>query len=116
MSQRTFWRLSQVELRREFQGAQQRRAGWHELGLWIAWHTANFTRAKDLPALQPLLEKLRRGSQGARPQTPNQQATMLKVIAEQYGLSLRINGTIAIPARKAAARPVKRPAATRKGR
>jgi hypothetical protein len=33
--------------------------GWYELGLFVAWHAALFQRADKLPALGPLLKKVR---------------------------------------------------------
>lgn len=53
-----YWNLSQYEIGLQFKGAHQRRVSWYELGLWVAWHVAAFSRGK-LPALAPMLERLR---------------------------------------------------------
>ena len=68
-----FWGLSPYELSLQFRGARQRMDGWYELGLFVAWHVAMFTRAKTLPPLAPLLKKVRTASAGTaappKPQT-----------------------------------------------
>ncbi len=49
------------ELYAAFAGAQKQRIRERQLTLWQAWQTANFTNAKRLPALEPLLRKLEPG-------------------------------------------------------
>lgn len=46
------------ELYAAFAGEQKRRVRQRQIVLWQAWQTANFTNAKRLPALEPLLRKL----------------------------------------------------------
>lgn len=53
-----FWRYTPRDLYAAFTGARTARIRQRQGELWAAWQTANFTRAKKLPALQPLLRKL----------------------------------------------------------
>ncbi len=50
----------------QFRGARQRADGWYELGLFVAWHSALFQRAKTLPELAPLLKKIRQAGTTAK--------------------------------------------------
>lgn len=53
-----FWRMNMRELYACFAGEAKTRVRQRQLHLWQAWMTANFTNAKRLPALEPLLRKL----------------------------------------------------------
>ena len=53
-----FWRLTMRELFAVFAGANKKRIRERQLYLSQAWQTANFTNARRLPPLEPLLRKL----------------------------------------------------------
>jgi hypothetical protein len=53
-----FWRCTPRELFATFTGYGTRMIRERQRLLWAAWSTANFSRAKKLPALEPLLRKL----------------------------------------------------------
>lgn len=46
------------ELFAAMKGAGLRQLRDQKLSLWASWNTANFSRAKKLPSLEPLLRKL----------------------------------------------------------
>lgn len=46
------------ELYAAMRGLAMRENRAQKLSLWESWNTANFSRAKKLPALEPLLRKL----------------------------------------------------------
>lgn len=53
----------------------------------MAWQIANFTRAKHVPSLQSVLDRVRLGRDG--PQSGVQAGAVLREIAEKYGLKIR---------------------------
>lgn len=53
-----FWDLTYRELAAHMEGAAIKARVVGKNSLWAAWQTANFTRAKKLPVLGPLLRKL----------------------------------------------------------
>lgn len=50
--------LSLPELRRQFKASHQRMREWYELGAFIAWHAAAWSRGK-LPKFDEVMAKMR---------------------------------------------------------
>lgn len=63
--------------------AHQRRDDERDVAMALAWHVAALSRAKKLPELRTLLSKAR------RPQTVDEQKSMLNILSQQYGIPLR---------------------------
>lgn len=58
-------------------------AAFEELGVSIAWHVANFSKAGKLPSLKSVLDKMR---QKVVKPSKAQQKAMVHQIAAQFGL------------------------------
>lgn len=76
---------------REFVVVRERLLNEKERDLTMAWHMAALSRAKTMPTLPTLIDKLRDGMI-TRPQTPQQQASVLQQMAEGYGLKMSRRG------------------------
>jgi hypothetical protein len=69
-----------------FSGARLRAVRERQHSLWIAWSTANFSRAKKLPALMPMLQKLDSSTDGRpREMTKREIRTTIMGIAQAFG-------------------------------
>lgn len=62
-----FWGMSSYELELQFKGALQRMDGLYDLGMFVAWHMAAFSRADRLPSLKSVMEKMRGRSEAESP-------------------------------------------------
>ena len=78
----------------QFRGAKQRSDDQYELGLFVAWHMALFSRAKTLPEWASVIRKFRAAAKGPVKQTPTEQRAMLQHLSEVYGIPLRVNGRL----------------------
>jgi hypothetical protein len=67
---------------RELAIAKQQRVDAFNRDVALAWRTANYSRAKRLPALRDELHAV-------TVQTPDESLTMLQAISARYGLPLK---------------------------
>src|SRR6185436_14533937 len=79
------WSLSNVELQAQFKGARQRADGWYELGLYIAWHIAYWSRIKTMPSWESVKAKRTKATASAlktkEPEAPQNWQQMKGIMA-----------------------------------
>ncbi|WP_137387965.1 phage tail assembly chaperone [Rhodoligotrophos defluvii] len=78
-----FWELTPHELRLFLAGAADRERARYRRAVWAAWHQAGFARAKRMPSLTTVLDRV----DGRKPRrmSPDDQLRMITMLNNAFG-------------------------------